>query len=407
MANGYNLPTTLLGFIALFLVVVAAVTFFTSSSSARQPFLHTLASYGVSPPPIPEPFTCTEAQTLNQVKLLRTVESRCPGTDWWVGFMESAMTCSPVVVVNIGANKGYSLASFLDLFRPELGITPAAVGPLVRDTGAGAPCGACNDCEAGHIPRRQGRACFLPSGERVPSTYFPVAIFGVEPIPGNIAIINKGVHKLFQEKSTPDMNATLSIHRFAAVGNEDIQTVPFGQCPPGIEGCGVEEEGTVGKVTSWNPEYRVVIEEVPATTVDSLSARLGIEADFIDILAIDAEGLDPEILDGAYIMLADNLIKVVEFEYHHQRAWKTRNLKDVVESMSNFGYDCFLAQSTTFIRLTGCWDPAYEFKDWSNVICVVRKIKGLVDVAHSFAPGLQLQSDSKTTIPRTTGTDNR
>lgn len=23
-------------------------------------------------------------------------------------------------------------------------------------------------------------------------------------------------------------------------------------------------------------------------------------------------------------------------------------------------------------RLTGCWDPSYEFRGWSNVVCVLR-----------------------------------
>ena len=33
-------------------------------------------------------------------------------------------------------------------------------------------------------------------------------------------------------------------------------------------------------------------------------------------------------------------------------------------------YVCFL-EFNTMTRLTGCWDPVYEFKDWSNVVCVI------------------------------------
>ena len=31
-------------------------------------------------------------------------------------------------------------------------------------------------------------------------------------------------------------------------------------------------------------------------------------------------------------------------------------------------YVCYF-ENNTQLRLTGCWDPRFEFKDWGNVVC--------------------------------------
>ena len=68
------------------------------------------------------------------------------------------------------------------------------------------------------------------------------------------------------------------------------------------------------------------------------------------------------------------------------RAWKTRSLEGVVETLNGYGYDCFMAQHYSLLQLTGCWDAAYEFKDWSNVICVPRSNAALLAVAQMYVP---------------------
>ena len=68
------------------------------------------------------------------------------------------------------------------------------------------------------------------------------------------------------------------------------------------------------------------------------------------------------------------------------RAWKTRSLEGVVETLNGYGYDCYLAQHFMLLQLTGCWDAAYEFKDWSNVLCVPRDNTALLAVAQMYVP---------------------
>jgi hypothetical protein len=102
---------------------------------------------------------------------------------------------------------------------------------------------------------------------------------------------------------------------------------------------------------------------------------------------IDAEGHDPDILDGAQDMLESQAVKVLVFEYHHIGSWETRDLSPVVERLDGFGYDCFLLQQkATAIRLTKCWSKEYEKKGWSNVMCVLRKEAPLLAAMNSFVP---------------------
>ncbi len=58
----------------------------------------------------------------------------------------------------------------------------------------------------------------------------------------------------------------------------------------------------------------------------------------------------------------------------------------MVETLDEYGYDCFLVQYSILLQLTGCWDAAYEFKDWSNVICVLRSNTALLAVAQMYVP---------------------
>jgi hypothetical protein len=149
----------------------------------------------------------------------------------------------------------------------------------------------------------------------------------------------------------------------------------------------VEKQGKAGETLSDFPDRTFPVIEVPAVTIDTLAERAGITA-AIDVLAIDTEGMDPEVLDGALATLTAGGIKVLEFEYHGIRAWRERSLEGVVLHLAGLGYDCFLAQKSTLVRLTGCWLAEYETKAWSNVICVLRAHEGLRAVAHAYAVGL-------------------
>ena len=124
---------------------------------------------------------------------------------------------------------------------------------------------------------------------------------------------------------------------------------------------------------------------MPATTLDAWAAAAGVVV--IDVLAIDAEGLDPLVLDGAEALLAAGAVRMLFFEYHGLRAWRERSLRTVVERLDELaGMDCYLLQRGQALRLTGCWREEFETKAWSNVACAPRAERAIAAALAGFVP---------------------
>ena len=98
----------------------------------------------------------------------------------------------------------------------------------------------------------------------------------------------------------------------------------------------------------------------------------------IAILKIDTEGFDPAVIDGARSTLEQGMADIVTFEYHYAGLWADTSLQSVVASLEAFGYACYFDGSPTLTRLDAqCWHASYEFKAWSNVVCVRKSLKEL------------------------------
>lgn len=54
-------------------------------------------------------------------------------------------------------------------------------------------------------------------------------------------------------------------------------------------------------------------------------------------------------------------------------------LQPIVGHLDELGFTCFLESSVQLFLLSRCWSPAYEWKTWSNVICVNRDYGGQLD----------------------------
>jgi hypothetical protein len=77
------------------------------------------------------------------------------------------------------------------------------------------------------------------------------------------------------------------------------------------------------------------------------------------------------------------------------RNWADNKVEDVVNKLDGYGYDCFFLQKyNTVIRITGCWDPRYEFHEWSNVMCVLRNEVAMVEALNSMTPIVTGQLES-------------
>ena len=264
--------------------------------------------------------------------------SSCPGQALWPLLLEAGgLSCKPIVVMDVGANKGYTIASLMDLLMPELGITPAALHPYLQSMLAGtgqsedAICGACHDCKEGHTESSVSRTCALPSGGSVPSSSFPVTYYGVEPQPSNVDALQKGIVPLFdRQRREVGLNASsLTILPFAMGAQEGH--VDFSLCEAGSEACGVAEEAQASSG----------VVRVPLKTVDGLATELGLGR--IDVLLIDTEGLDPNVLAGASAMLGRQAVSILVFEYNSMRAWAVTSLKTVIGDLDVSGLGLFAA----------------------------------------------------------------
>jgi FkbM family methyltransferase len=102
----------------------------------------------------------------------------------------------------------------------------------------------------------------------------------------------------------------------------------------------------------------------------------------IDILTIDAEGFDFRVLKGGPNTLRRT--RYVEFEYHS--SWKdVDTLRDAVSYMQRKHFVCYLAGNGRLFKIShGCWLENFEFRMWSNVVCVNEMEKTWLDITEKY-----------------------
>ena len=329
------------------------------------------------------------AQAHEFLRVPRETATGCPPREvLWPTLVTKGLSCRALTIVNVGANKGYLLASLLDLLRPALGITPASLhAHLVTPAVAARQnlhdgCGFCNDCLEGHLPTAASgaRTCFSDAGELLPPEAFPLTLHAFEATLSNAELLDYGVLAMARESRNATALST-TLHRQAVVGDPAVTVVQFGNCKAGVERCGVAdaEKGFLGATKSDSDIGTV---SVPAVTLDAWAETEGVT--LIDLLAVDTEGMDPEVLKGASRLLESRRVRIVEFEYHSHRAWQATSLQAVVERLDGYGFDCFFENLSTLTRLTGCWHGSYEIRGWSNVICALRSEGAVVNFFHSL-----------------------
>lgn len=208
-----------------------------------------------------------------------------------------------------------------------------------------------------------------------------VEVHAVEPLSANCALLESALEGAgFRRvgtgrwrKADGEAAATVVVHRLALgaerraealfpalAGGEEVGSV----C--GDDGC--EDAAFEGRYDgSGGPRY----ESVAVETLDGLLAGLGV-ADAVDFLALDVEGHDPNVLAGGRKTVAG--ARFLEFEYHYRGAWAADSLRRHIALLETDGYDCYLegAHSALWRLSNGCFDAAFEFRDWSNVACVRR-----------------------------------
>ena len=240
-----------------------------------------------------------------------------------------------MVMVNIGANKGYNVNSFLKRFQRGWHTTNAAWSAQQYPGNKNISlthltCGVCNACMQEEVKLRYGRA--------------NVYVVAVEMAQSN----SRNLQRVFEHFKVPgDV-----IH--AAGGEQSGVAYEPPNIMTGFEGEGISTKGV----------------KVPMVSVDQIVAERKLES--IDLLSIDTEGHDAPVLRGANTPLEKRLAKVVEFEYHLKGAWasKSEKLDHVISMMRRNQYTCFWQSGTGELSpfFPEC-AAAYEFREWSNVVC--------------------------------------
>eukprot|EP00310_Coccolithus_braarudii_P014795 CAMPEP_0183347206 /NCGR_PEP_ID=MMETSP0164_2-20130417/12100_1 /TAXON_ID=221442 /ORGANISM="Coccolithus pelagicus ssp braarudi, Strain PLY182g" /LENGTH=334 /DNA_ID=CAMNT_0025518595 /DNA_START=13 /DNA_END=1017 /DNA_ORIENTATION=- len=235
--------------------------------------------------------------------------SICPA-DLWHDRIAPLLVESKVVMLNIGANKGYNLLEFAQRYSPaSSNLTHQAWYSQLVKLGCQAQCcGVCRKCKAANAKLRQAANA-------------PLSMHAFELQPANANLLREMV-RMFA--------LPVEVHQ-AAVSNFSGTVYASSSVRPGSESFGLAR----------TPSSKSSV-ALPVTTVDAFMEENEIErAHFV---SIDAEGEDPLVMFGMAKMLAARRVDIVEFEYN--RKWKLtlrepRPMRPVAEWLHRQGYVCF------------------------------------------------------------------
>jgi FkbM family methyltransferase len=181
----------------------------------------------------------------------------------------------------------------------------------------------------------------------------------VEPLPANFNTLNSVA------KAEPWASSGIRVKQLAAVLSTASNKIAYfpANAAYGDEGFGVfSQKGHSGPTAPVN-----------TATIDEIAFGSP-EADPLPtVITVDAEGLDALILLGAARTLASGDVAYIEFEYHSKPPWDSIQLEWVIGYLDNMQYDCFFAGNNgKAYKVTGCWQPSFEFHQWSNLACASR-----------------------------------
>jgi FkbM family methyltransferase len=249
---------------------------------------------------------------------------------------------------DVGANKGYSIASWVSTWMPETGVSPKTLHHYLSHVLKIGDCGVCSDCtEEMHNN--------LKSKDLLRTT---LEIHAFEPM--------KSTYQALLQVHTWMNVSTLHIYQLAI--SNTTGTANLSKCSVGGEGCGLM---SVGRDI---PNEAVFSSQT--ITLDDFVEQKKIRQK-IDLLKIDAEGADPLVLQGAKKLFSQENVRMLIFENHGIGAWKTTSLLSVIESLNREGFICHMLGKTGMARITDCWSPVFDVRQWSNVLCVHRREKRL------------------------------
>ncbi|KAL7461827.1 hypothetical protein ACHAXS_002233 [Conticribra weissflogii] len=320
-------------------------------------------------------------------------------------------SASPYLILDIGCNKGYTSADFLDALSPGTHMNPHSLVEAIEsiaqedNTKYDRDCGVCNDCKKPLNPDTTTRRavdvhCFEPS----PATYQMLTRAHKKLMPKDNDSDNK--HSENNHENDINNGAKWHIHN-VGLHQIDGQLSWHKACASAVgdELCTIVPEGTPDAIT------------VPVITVDSFLRDTYMsdpnggnkEMPLVHMLKIDAEGLDPAVITGSRTLLSQNRAVMVMFEFNPglsekdpphgmwgKRGNPKKTLLEVVQELDDLGYDCYLdtrvprekekfrgeavKEAPALYRITGgCLKEEPKVRGWANVVCASRRFGGVAE----------------------------
>ena len=303
---------------------------------------------------------CHDAQTARRVAMA----SNCPSTAW----LDEAMrhpplsTAEPFTFVNVGANKGYAVASMLQrvlganltnaFWRDEM------VDYLRRKGKAAAtsnrihtPCGACKACREQPprplVPRRLRVHAFEMLEQNARWLRWAFGRFGVDGTVTCAVVGNQSGNALIQAPSW------------------------FGDDPARL---GAEHFTAFAAGASRRGRRAIRTTDRQQVSLDDHLRQHGVE--HVHLMSIDCEGYDALVLEGLRRTLTDRAVDFLEFEYHSNSYWAadaegSRSLEQTLAWLQTLQYSCFFAGNAGCLAPASgpCWKPSLEIRKWSNLVC--------------------------------------
>ncbi len=331
--------------------------------------------------------------------------TNCPQEGWLSLFKESDMQSGRKKhynIINIGFNKGYNFATWLNVFAPSTNVDAKVWHESlkkVQNIDSNDFCGVCNDCNA--PPFLSSRP--VTAGQIEPALH----MVGVDLNKYNIDLVTSVMQKVRDAHNISENRLTLKLLHAAGGSTSSVTTTPdtppnklkVPKCSAGNELCKISNPSEpTDQQTAIEFEYVDVVgvedliqhllyvrqptreshlkqkTRLAKPTMPLNKAPKVHNTDhMIDILHIDTEGNDCEVLKTAMETLKAQRVRALIFEYHKLGAWGTTQLKEVIEGIAQCNMECYFMGQNRLWPISGkCWDAQYEFHQWSNVMCILR-----------------------------------
>uniref|UniRef100_A0A7S1TLD9 Methyltransferase FkbM domain-containing protein n=1 Tax=Erythrolobus australicus TaxID=1077150 RepID=A0A7S1TLD9_9RHOD len=344
-----------------------------------------------------EAYRCTAKQADRQVLHFRKTQgddSRCSAEKYLNKVHEAFPSPTGKLFVNIGANKGGVIAEIFDLWVPapesrygnmllDFWLNVEKVG---KENGVG-PCGLNGRNPVSATQTATGGSEVATTKDSRRDSTWPHVV-GVEMMVGTYEALMRGLKHVGLDSESNRRRTIQLVQRGISDKDEElfVESVQAGKEDRGewhFREKQAELQSVYAKAASGDTSATKEIEtrgimRIQLSTFDSL-ARDSFKLDeSLFMLIVDTEGNDPKVLESATATLAAHATAVVIFEYHS--LWKsaspTHSLRKTLDSLEKIGYECFFSGEHGLWRLTNCWDDKWEFFWWSNVMCLLSKLKG-------------------------------